>query len=185
MSSRPRASCRPLLARLLAPLLAPRCVQLALLLALVGAAAPALALKAVFVVRHAEKANQTDKDPELSLYGEDRAIALTRLVRGTTIDAVFVTELRRTRDTAAPLCRQRALKPTVVKAGDTPGLLAQLRALPKDAVAVVVGHSNTVPEILAGLGVKQKIEIRDDEYGRVFVVVPGPDGAATMLELEY
>ncbi|OGQ20100.1 MAG: hypothetical protein A2138_24150, partial [Deltaproteobacteria bacterium RBG_16_71_12] len=149
----------------------------------VAFATPALAQKAVFVVRHAEKASQTDKDPELSLYGEDRAIALTRLVRGTTVDAVFVTELRRTRDTAAPLCRQRALKPTVVKAADTRALLGQLRALPKDAVAVVVGHSNTIPDILAGLGVKQKIEIRDDEYGRVFVVVPGADGSATMLEL--
>lgn len=150
-----------------------------------GLAAPALAAKAVIVVRHAEKANQTDKDPELSLYGEDRAVALTRLVRGTKVDAVFVTELRRTRDTAAPLCRQRALKPTVVKAADTAALVAQVRALPADAVAVVVGHSNTVPEILAALGVTEKVEIRDDEYGRVFVVVPGASGAATMLELEY
>lgn len=158
---------------------------LAFVAGVAGFASPALAQKAVFVVRHAEKASQTDKDPELSLYGEDRAIALTRLVRGTKVDAVFVTELRRTRDTAAPLCRQRALKPTVVKAAETPALLAQLRALPKDAVAVVVGHSNTIPEILAGLGVKEKIEIRDDEYGRVFVVVPGADGSSTMLELEY
>ena len=157
----------------------------ALGLAVLGAAAPAQAYKAVFVVRHAEKANQTEKDPELSLYGEDRAIALTRLLRGTKVDAVFTSELRRTRDTAAPLCRQRALKPTAVNAGDTPALLAQLRALPKDAVALVVGHSNTLPEILAGLGVKEKVEIRDDEYGRVFVVAPGPDGAVTMRELEY
>ena len=152
---------------------------------MLGLAAPARAAKAVIVVRHAEKANQTDKDPELSLYGEDRAVALTRLVRGTKIDAVYVTELRRTRDTAAPLCRQRALKPTVVNAGDTAALVQQLRALPADAVAVVVGHSNTVPEILAALGVKEKVEIRDDEYGRVFLVVPGAAGAATLLELEY
>ncbi len=150
-----------------------------------GLAAPAAAAKAVIVVRHAEKASQTDKDPELSLYGEDRAVALTRLVRGTKVDAVFVTELRRTRDTAAPLCRQRALKPTVVNASDTAALVSQLRALPADAVAVVVGHSNTIPEILAALGVKEKVDIRDDEYGRVFVVVPGAGGAATMLELEY
>lgn len=166
-------------------LLLPLHLQLAVAAGVVAFAAPALAQRAVFVVRHAEKASQTDKDPELSLYGEDRAIALTRLVRGTKVDAVFVTELRRTRDTAAPLCRQRALRPTVIKAADTQALLSQVRALPKDAIAVVVGHSNTIPDILAGLGVKEKIEIRDDEYGRVFVVVPGADGAATMLELEY
>jgi broad specificity phosphatase PhoE len=162
----------------LVSLLAPLVVAAAL-------AEPAAAYKALFVVRHAEKASQTEKDPELSLNGEDRAVALTRLVRGTPIDAVFVTELRRTRETAEPLCRQRALKPTVVKAAETPALLAQLRALPKDAVAVVVGHSDTIPAILAGLGAKEKIAIRDDEYGRVFVVVPGADGAATLLELEY
>lgn len=155
------------------------------LVVIAALATPAQAYKAVFVVRHAEKASQTEKDPELSLYGEDRAIALTRLLRGTKVDAVFTSEMRRTRDTAAPLCRQRALKPTAVNAGDTPALLSQLRALPKEAVALVVGHSNTVPEILAGLGVKEKVEIRDDEYGRVFVVVPGPEGAVTFLELEY
>lgn len=160
-------------------------MALALFASVVGFASPAAAQKAVFVVRHAEKASQTEKDPELSLFGEDRAIALTRLVRGTRIDAVFVTELRRTRDTAAPLCRQRALKATTVKADDTPGLVGQIRSLPKEAVAVVVGHSNTIPDILAGLGVKEKIEIRDDDYGRVFVVLPSKDGPAVLLELEY
>ena len=155
-----------------------------LALALV-AAAPAFAQRAIVIVRHAEKANLTDPDPELSLFGEDRAIALTRFLRGTKIDAIYTSELRRTIDTAAPLARHRAIKPEVVKADDVKVLVSKLRALPKDAVAVVVGHSNTIPKILKELGVKDDVSIREDEYGRVFIVVPSADGQAGLLEFAY
>jgi broad specificity phosphatase PhoE len=148
-------------------------------------AAPAAAQRAVVIVRHAEKASQTEKDPELSLTGEDRAIALTRFLRGMKVDAIFVTELKRTQATAAPLARQRALKPEIVNADDVAGLIGKLRALPKDAVAVVVGHSNTIPLILKQLGVSEDVKIRDDEYARVFVVVPAPGGGSGLLEFAY
>jgi broad specificity phosphatase PhoE len=144
----------------------------------------ALAQRAVIVLRHAEKASDTEKDPELSLFGEDRAIALTRFLRGNRVDAIFVTDLKRTQATAAPLARQRGLKPAVLPAGDTAALVAKLRALPPEQVPVVIGHSNTIPAILTGLGVKQKVELRDDEYNRLFVV-HGDGTAAGLLEFHF
>lgn len=143
------------------------------------------AARAVILVRHAEKAADPGPDPELSLEGEDRAIALTRFLRHNKIDAVFTSELRRTKDTAAVLVRQRGITPVVVKADDVKALVAQIQALPEDAVVLVVGHSNTVPSIIAALGVTDKVAIRDDEYGRVFVVTPTKSGRSSLLEFAY
>lgn len=146
----------------------------------------AAAARAIILVRHAEKEPDGSPDPRLSIAGEDRAIALTRFLRNNNIDAIFVTELRRTQETAAVCARQRGLSPVVVKADDTQGVVAKLRSLPADAVVLVVGHSNTLPEILAALGVREKVSIRDDEYGRVFVVTPSSDPAHPgLLEFRY
>lgn len=160
-------------------------VLLALLLPVLFAT-PSLAARAILLIRHAEKAPDPGDDPELSIPGEDRAIALTRYLRHMKIDAVFVTQYRRTQQTAAILARQRELAPVVVKAEETKALVAKIRALPSDAVVLVVGHSNTIPEIIAALGAREKVSIRDDEYGRVFVVTPSEDAAVpSLLQLMY
>jgi signal transduction histidine kinase len=77
---------------------------LGLLIAVIGAEA-AQAQRAVFLVRHAEKASQTEKDPALSLAGEDRALDLTTFLRHTPVDAIFVTHLKRTQATLEELNR--------------------------------------------------------------------------------
>jgi phosphohistidine phosphatase SixA len=142
------------------------------------------AARAVIVIRHAEKESQPPDDPDLSIAGEDRAIALTRFLRHDKVDAIFVSEYKRTQKTADVLAHQRGITPVIVKAGDTKALIDKINALPKDAVVVVVGHSNTVPEILAALGVKDKVTVRDEEFSRVFVVTPF-EGAASLLEFAY
>jgi phosphohistidine phosphatase SixA len=150
-----------------------------------AAAAPAAADPAVvFVVRHAEKTSQTDKDPDISLAGSDRALSISRMLRATKLTHVFVTDLKRTGQTAFPAAAHHRLKPIVLPAGDTAGLVARLKALPKEAVVLVVGHSNTVPDIVSGLGAKDKVTIADDEYGRVFVVTPVEGGGRVLTELQ-
>lgn len=143
------------------------------------ASTSAFAHKAIILVRHAEKASQTDPDPALSMAGEDRALALARLVRNAGVTHVFVSDKQRTALTAEPVAMQKGLKPVAVK--ETKDLITQLKAAPKDAVIVVVGHSNTIPEILKGLGVVGDVVIKDDQYGRVFFV--GPDNS--LVELAY
>lgn len=136
------------------------------------AAGTADAHKGIFIVRHAEKASGTDPDSALSMQGEDRASALARLLRNAGVTQLFATEMKRTQQTIEPLADQKGLTPTIVPAKDTAALVARLKAVPKDAVVVVAGHSNTVPEILAGLGLKEKITIREDQYNRIFFITP-------------
>lgn len=156
-----------------------------LVAAFVLLALPVQAARAVIVIRHAEKATEGGSDPELSLAGEDRAIALTRFMRHNKVDAIFTSELKRTKATASVIARQRGVVPVVVNADDVKGLAAKIAALPEDAVVLVVGHSNTVPDILTALGVADKVTIRDDEYGRVFVVTPTKSGRSSLLEFGY
>jgi phosphohistidine phosphatase SixA len=141
----------------------------------------ASAHKAIFVVRHAEKASPTDPDSPISVSGEDRALALARLLRNARVTHIFVSDKKRTAQTAEPLSESYDLKPTITPAADTKALVEKLKAVPKDAVVVVVGHSDTVPEILTGLGITTKISIKDDQFGRLFLV--GGDGA--LVELAY
>ena len=150
-------------------------------LVLLLASTSALAHKGIFIVRHAEKASSTDPDTALAMQGEDRALALARLVRSAGVSHVFATHLKRTQQTVEPLVEQRGLTTTIVHADKTVELIKALRDLPQDAVAVVAGHSNTIPDILKGLGITTKVDIKDDQYGRVFLVT----GAGQLIELSY
>ncbi len=152
-----------------------------LVLAALGAM-PTSAHRAILIVRHAEKASSSDPDTPLAAQGEDRALRLASLLRNAGVTHVFVSDKKRTQQTARELVEQRGLPaPVVVRAAETGTLLVRLKELPADAVALVVGHSDTIPGILKGLGVSPDVTIRDDQYGRLFIVTAD----ARLLELAY
>jgi phosphohistidine phosphatase SixA len=130
-------------------------------------AALLLAQQMLFLVRHGEKVDNS-RDAALSAAGEARANGLADKLRDAGITAIFTSEYQRTRNTAAPLAAKLKLEPQVHKADDTPGLVALLH---KTDRALVVGHSNTLPEIARAYGVR--LEIADDEYDSIFLLLPG------------
>ncbi len=146
-----------------------------LVVAMLFSAFPARAQEMVFLVRHAEKADAS-RDPALSPRGEARARALAALLRDAGVTAVWATELRRTQLTAQPLAKARHLPVRVHPAGDSAGLVEEIRKQQPRGRVLVVGHSNTLPEIAAALGVREKIRLADDEYDALFVVIPAPEG---------
>jgi phosphohistidine phosphatase SixA len=146
--------------------------------------ADAAAQQAVIVVRHAEKADQSS-DALLSAEGLSRAKALAGLLRASGVTHIVTSEYRRTRETARPLAEALALTPETVPARDIPALVARLRALEATAIAVVVGHSNTIPPILRALGWSDAPDIGDGDYDDVFVLVPRAGQAASVVRLTY
>src|SRR6266568_8670349 len=104
-----------------------RLASLLPILLLLTAAADAAPV--VFVVRHAEKTTGGGNDPELSPAGHERANALARILKDSQITAVFVTEFKRTQETAAPTAKEARLNPIVVPANDVAGMAAKVRAL--------------------------------------------------------
>ena len=137
----------------------------------------AFAQGTVFLVRHAERADTTKgapammgADPSLSEAGQLRAAALATVLKDARISAIFVTEYKRTQQTAEPLAKALGLTPVVVKANDTAALIAQLKQATNNVL--VVGHSNTVPDVIKALGVTTPVTIADTDYDNLFLVAP-------------
>jgi len=155
----------------------------ALALLLLAVAVPAQ--KAVFVVRHAEKAAEgSDPDIPLSDAGDQRAERLAVLLQNVGITAIYSTDTVRTRATAQPLAAALHLPVRIYDGKNPQALREALRAEPQ-AIALVVGHSNTVPDLLSTLGIAGKIKIADADYDDLFVVVPRPAEAPVLLRLKY
>src|SRR5205085_4814136 len=94
-------------------------------------------------------------DPDLLPEGQAAAIALADLMETDQFEgrrpvAIYVTDFKRSRQTAAPAAARLALNITLYDPRDTPGLIARVRAEP--GPVLIVGHSNTVPDIVAALG---------------------------------
>lgn len=128
----------------------------------------------VYLARHAEKKSES-LDPSLTEDGKARAQALARELAGRRIGAIFVTQFARTRETAAPLAERLGVEQTVMTAGSdmeahVGEIVEAIRALPPGSIAVVIGHSNTIPAIIRSLGVVTEIAIDDSRYGDLFCV---------------
>jgi phosphohistidine phosphatase SixA len=124
----------------------------------------------VFIVRHAEKADNS-KDPELSGAGRARAEALANMLRDSKIGVIYTTEFKRTQETAAPLAKALGLTVTALPAEKQAELVAKLRA--STATSLVVGHGNTIPDTIKALGITESVNIPDSDYDNLFVVVLG------------
>lgn len=123
------------------------------------------------LIRHADVTPEPGGDPALNAAGVVRAQALRRVLADAGIGAIYVTRFRRSRQTAEPLAADLGIVPVVVD--DDAGVAAAICALPASSVALVVGHSNTVPEIIAGLGGPTLPLIGEAEFDRLFVLVGG------------
>lgn len=135
----------------------------------------ALALPAsadIFLVRHAEKKDPKDDKSTLSKAGLKRAEDLERTLSSVDLKAVYHTEYERTRQTAAPTAAAHRLTPVVTNSDDVKGLARSLRALPAGEDVLVVGHSDTIPDVLHGLGVSTTVVIGPNDYDNLFVVTP-------------
>ncbi len=125
----------------------------------------------VVIVRHAEKAANGGSNPDLSSAGRARADALARILKDSGITAIFTTEFKRTRETAAPTATLAHVAPTVVAAKDTAGLVAKLHQL--NGNALVVGHGDTIPNLIKALGINSPINIPDEDYSELLIVTLG------------
>lgn len=150
--------------------LLPACLLTAALLPSPAAAMPEL----VILVRHAERAAAPAGDPALTPAGEQRAQALAQALAGLRVNTILTTKFRRTRDTAAPLAQALGLQPKVVDAGGAAHVQAVVDAVRAETgVVLVVGHSNTIPAVIAGLGGPQLAELCETSFHHAFLLQLG------------
>ncbi len=138
---------------------------------------PAVAMPdLVILVRHAERAAEPAGDPALTPAGEQRAQALAQALAGLRVNAIVTTPLRRARDTAAPLAKALGVTPQVVEARGAAHAQAVADAVrAQTGVVLVVGHSNTVPAIMAALGGPKLADLCETSFHHAFLLQPGTE----------
>jgi broad specificity phosphatase PhoE len=142
----------------------------------------------IYLVRHAEKVTDdpTNKDPTLTNSGENRAIALAKKLKKTTINNIYTTNYKRTTATAMPLAKKLKKE---IKLYDIKELKTEAETILKDNKgknALIVGHSNTILETIEALGGERPIvSISDQEYDYLFQLSIAQDGTTTVKVMHY
>lgn len=137
------------------------------------------------LVRHAEKADNGNKDPALSPAGQARAQRLGTALRDADLRAIYATRYRRSQQTALAVATAlRPGLPVLAYDADQPAtdFAAQLRRDHTAGTVLVVGHSNTVPAIAAALCGCVASQLGDGDYGRVYRVEFDAHGRSVLTE---
>jgi len=165
---------------------------LVLVVAAVFAGRWANASVTVYLVRHAEKEAHSAPDPGLTAIGERRANALAQVLARAGLDAIYTSNLRRTRQTAAEVARSQGLAPVEIAitapASSTSfvtELRTRLRARHWGERVLVVSHSNTVPMLAEALGVPMGPIDETTGYDHLFVVTVPRFGEPRLLAARF
>jgi phosphohistidine phosphatase SixA len=150
----------------------------------------------VFLVRHAEKADGAGQDPPLTEAGKQRAEALARLLQNAGVKGIYTSQYQRTRLTAEPLAKRLGVTVVAVPLGVKPSNPREVseesvRELTKKVEAhaggavLIVGHSNSVPDVIRMLGGDSVPKIDESRFDDLFVVTVYAGGRAKVVQLKY
>jgi phosphohistidine phosphatase SixA len=137
----------------------------------------------VLLVRHADVDSITgapDSEP-LNVNGQKRAETLAQIAGPLRVDAIFTSAAVRTKETARPLAAKLGLVAQVA----TANLATQLGSGVVGKVVLVVGHSNTVPQLIQALGGPASPTIVPSQFDNLFIVAVTGPGQAKMVRLKY
>jgi broad specificity phosphatase PhoE len=150
----------------------------------------------VFLIRHAERAEEPRQDPPLTEKGAARSQELARLLSTAGIKAIYTSQFARTKLTAEPLAKQLGVTPTALTLKTSqanPRMIAEEST--KETVdkilshnggsVLVVGHSNSIPDVIKMLGGDVTPTIDEKKYDNLFVVTVYAKGKAKVTHLKY
>jgi broad specificity phosphatase PhoE len=144
----------------------------------------------IIFVRHAEKVLNAGDDQTLSPEGQRRAAELARqmvdadVVAG--VDALYATRFKRTRETVEPLASALNLDINEYDADDTEEVLKTILRAHKGKIILVVGHSDTLPVLIANLGASKNVPpIADNEYDNIYLVSIPWFGKTKTIRMRY
>lgn len=138
------------------------------------------------VVRHAEKATDDPEDPQLSEIGRRRAQRLAEVLADAPVVAVYATEFKRTRQTAQPIADRRHIPVNAYfSRGPAAESAARWRRDHDHGTVLIVGHSNTVPDLVTALSGQPAAPMPDTEYDRLTRIHVGADGRVRVEIARY
>jgi broad specificity phosphatase PhoE len=139
----------------------------------------------ILLVRHAEKSTTPSDDPTLSPQGNTRTALLVDMLQNSGITAVYATQYARTKLTGEPIARKLRIPIQTMDAQASKKLANTILAEHAGRTVLVVGHSNTLAEIIEALGGGKIQEIDETDYNNLFVVTVTSKGTAKLLALKF
>jgi phosphohistidine phosphatase SixA len=136
----------------------------------------------VIFVRHAERLNDTDTT-SISEAGIERARALAHALSSSGVNRIYVSEKIRTTQTIAPTAEAHIIVPIQIPANDIVRYVDSVKTHSGDVI-LICGHSDTVPKIIAKLGISPPPAIGRSEFDHLFVVTLFRSRAA-MVSLKF
>ncbi|MBT7275744.1 MAG: histidine phosphatase family protein [Woeseiaceae bacterium] len=144
----------------------------------------------IIFVRHAEKDLSVKDDPELTEDGQRRAFELTRQMKDADvvagIDAIYSTPFKRNVATVEPLSKLLELPINLYDKNDYESVLENILDNHKGKIILVVGHSDTLANLMAELGASKSVPtIADNEYDNIYIVSIPWFGKTKTIRLRY
>lgn len=150
----------------------------------------------VFLIRHAEREDEPRQDPPLKKEGVARSQELARLLSGAGIKAIFTSQFTRTKQTAEPLATKLGLtvtsftlksnpsNPRLIAAESTQEVAGKILERSGESV-LVIGHSNSIPDVIKMLGGDTVPTIDERKFDDLFIVTVYAKGKAKVVQLKY
>jgi len=150
----------------------------------------------VFLVRHAEKEDVPKQDPPLKKEGVARSQELARILSTAGIKAIYTSQFLRTKQTAEPLAAKTGVSVTALTLKPNPSnlrliaeestaeLVNKILQRPGDT-ALVIGHSNWIPDVIKMLGGDVVPTIDEQKFDDLFIVTIYGKGKAKVVQLKY
>jgi phosphohistidine phosphatase SixA len=152
--------------------------------------------KIVYLVRHAEKEDEPRQDPPLRKEGVARSQELARVLSAAGIKAIYASQFARTKNTAEPLANKLGLtvtsislksnpaNPRLIAEESTAEVVNKIMERPGESV-LLVGHSNSVPDVIKMLGGDDVPTIDERKFDDLFIVTVYAKGKAKVAHLKY
>ena len=138
----------------------------------------------VILIRHAERLDAApgDNNPHLSADGHSRARLLVHVLNPANISAIYTSEYVRTQETAQPLAEALGVSP--VEGLEASQIKKDIQVNHSGKTVLVVGHTDTVPEVLELLG-DGSHEIDPDEFDNMFIATVLGENSVRVIRLKY
>ena len=152
--------------------------------------------KTVFLIRHAEREEEPRQDPPLKKEGVARAQELARLLGNAGVKAIYTSQFTRTKQTAEPLANKLGLTIAPISLKSNPTNPRQIAEESTTEVVnkileragenvLVVGHSNSIPDVIKMLGGDVVPTIDERKFDDLFIVTVYAKGKAKVTHLKY
>ena len=138
----------------------------------------------LILIRHAEKILASGNDPQLSTKGWQRANELVHIFDAVDIDAVYASPYRRAIDTARPLATAKQLEILHYDPNELVSFAQELLKTHQGETVVIVGHSNTTPQLTNTLAGTEYSDLEETEYDWLYFVEMSTFGTTKVKKLK-